>query len=125
LDAALDGRRLVILQSTRLLVLDVASGRRTASWPVRRAFGPDPELANAQGGLAAYVVGAAAHVLRLADGREIVLDTPTATEPTFARFGARGLFYAYNESYARRPGRLVFLARSELEHALDSVAASG
>jgi hypothetical protein len=122
--AALDGPRLVLLQSTRLTVLDLRTGRRTASWPVRRGFGPAPELEDVQGDLAAYVVGVAVHVLRLSDGREIVIDTPSATNPVFARFVPRGLSYSFNESYAKRPGRLVFVTRPELERALASSAAA-
>jgi len=120
LGAALDGPRLLVLQSARLTVLDLRSGRGTASWPVRRGFGPAPELEDARGDLAAYVVGAAVHVLRLSDGREIVIDTPNATEPVFARFVPSGLFYSFNEAYHQRPGRLVFVARPELECALAS-----
>ena len=117
LGAALDGPRLVVLQHSRLTVLDLRRGRRTASWPVRRGFGPAPELEGARGDLAAYVVGAAVHVVRLSDGREIVIDNPNATEPVFARFVPSGLFYSFNESYDRRPGRLVHVARMELERA--------
>jgi hypothetical protein len=84
---------------------------------------PAPELEDAQGDLAAYVVGAAIHVLRFSDGREIVIDTPNATEPVFARFVPGGLFYSFNESYHKRPGRLVFVARPELERVLVSRAA--
>lgn len=123
LGAALDGPRLVVLQSTRLDVVDLSSGRRIAAWPVRRGFGPAPELEGAHGNLAAYIVGTAVHVLRLSDGHEIVIDTPTATEPVFARFVPSGLFYSFNESYAKRPGRLVFVARSQLERVLASRAA--
>ena len=90
---------------------------------MRRGFGPAPELEGVQGDLAAYVVGAAVHVVRLSDGREIVIDTPHATEPVFARFVPSGLFYSFNESYAKRAGRLVFVARPELERALASRAA--
>jgi hypothetical protein len=118
LGAALDGPRLLVLQSTRLTVVDLRSGRRTASWPVRRGFGPVPELEDARGNLAAYVVGPAVHLLRLSDGREIVIDTPNATEPVFARFVLSGLFYSFNKSYEKRPGRLVFVTRSALERAL-------
>jgi len=124
LGAALDGPRLLVLQSTRLTLLDLRSGGRTASWPVRRGFGPAPELEGAQGDFAAYVVGVGIHVLRLSDGREIVIDTPNATEPVFARFVPSGLFYSFNESYDKRPGRLVFVTRSELAHALVSSRAA-
>jgi hypothetical protein len=125
LDAALDGARLVVLQSTRVTVVDLRTSRRAAAWPVRRGFGPAPELEDAQGDLAAYAVGVAVHVLRLSDGREIVIDTPNATEPVFARFVPGGLFYSFNESYDKRPGRLVFVARSQLEHAIVARAAAG
>jgi WD40-like Beta Propeller Repeat len=118
LGAALDGPQLVVLQNTRITVL--RPGRRTATWPARQGFGPPPELEGAKGDLAVYVVGAAVHVLRLSDGREIVIDTPNATEPVLARFVPGGLFYSFNASYAKRPGRLVFVARPELERALDS-----
>jgi len=122
LGAALDGQRLLVLQATRVTVLDLRNGRR-AGWPVRRGFGPAPELEGAQGDLAAYVVGADIHVLRLHDGREIVVDTPHATEPVFARFVPGGLFYSFNAAYEERPGRLVFVTRSQLERALDSKGA--
>jgi TolB protein len=122
LGAALDGPRLVVLQSARLDVVDLDSGRRIASWAVRRGFGPAPELEGAHGNLAAYVIGTAVHVVRVSDGHEIVIDTANATGPVFARFVPSGLFYSFNESYAKRPGRLVFVAHSELEHALASRA---
>jgi Tol biopolymer transport system component len=124
LGAALDGPRLVVLETSRLTVLAVSTGRRMASWPVRRGLGPDPELEGAQGDLAAYVVGVAVRVVRLSDGREFVIDTPRATEPVFARFVPSGLFYAFNESYAKRPGHLLFVPRSELARALASKASA-
>jgi len=118
--AALVGPRLVVLQRRRLVVLDVGTARRLAAWPVQIGFGSGPVLEGAAGDLAVYVVGAAIHVLRLSDGRDVVIDTPSATEPVFARLVPSGLFYAFNEAYAKRPGRLVFVANSELEHALAS-----
>jgi Tol biopolymer transport system component len=118
LGAVLRGPRLLVLQSARLVAIDLMRGRPVATWPVRRGSGPSPELEDAQGELAAYVVGAAVHILRLSDGREIVIDTPNATGPVFARFVPNGLFYSFNESYEKQPGRLVFVARAELERAL-------
>src|SRR5207237_2982137 len=110
--------------SGQITVGHLRSGHRAAAWRVRRGFGPAPVLEDAEGDLVAYVVGIAVHVLRVSDGREMVIDTPNATEPVFARFVPSGLFYSFNESYAKRPGRLVFVARSELERALVSKAAT-
>jgi hypothetical protein len=117
LGAALAGPRLVVLEGRRLIVVDLPSGTRT-SWPVRRGYGPAPELEDVQGNVAAYAVGATVHVLRLSDGHEIVIDTPNATGPVFARFVPAGLFYSYNESYSARPGRLAFATKRQLERAL-------
>src|SRR5207247_1532140 len=110
---AFDGPRLLVLQSARLTAFDLKSGRRTRSWPLRRGFGPTPQLEDAQADLVAYVVGVAVHVLRLTDGRELVIDTPNATAPVFARFVPSGLFYSFDKSYDKRPGRLVFVTHSE------------
>jgi hypothetical protein len=89
---------------------------------VHLGFVSGAEMEDAAGDLALYVVGAAIHVLRLSDGRDVVIDTPNATEPIFARLVPNGLFYAFNVAYAKRPGRLVFVTRSELGRALASKA---
>ena len=122
LDAVLDGPRLVVLQRKQLTVFDLGSGHRRATWPVRLGFNSGAELEDAAGELALYVVGAAIHVLRLSDGRDVVIDTPNATEPVFARLVPNGLFYAFNVAYVKRPGRLAFVTRSELDRALASKA---
>jgi hypothetical protein len=120
LDAALDGPRLVVLQRKQLTVFDLGTGHRRATWPVQLGFASGAELEDAAGDLALYVVGAAIHVLRLSDGRDVVIDTPNATEPVFARLVPDGLFYAFNVAYAKRPGRLAFVTLSELDRALAS-----
>jgi hypothetical protein len=120
LGAVLDGRHLVVLQGARIRVLDTTSGRSIVSRSIRRRWGSAPELADAQGHLVAYVVGVAVHVVRLSDGREIVIDTPNATGPVSARFVPNGLFYSFNASYDAHPGRLVFVTRAELGRALAS-----
>ena len=122
LGAALDGPRLVLLQRRQLAVFDLGSGQRRAMWPVQLGFRSAAELEDVSGGLAVYVVGAAIHVLRLSDGRDVVIRTPNATEPVFARLAPSGLFYAFNVAYAKRPGRLAFAARSALDRALASRA---
>jgi hypothetical protein len=123
LDAALDGPRLVALQADRLTVLALRTGHRLAAWPLHLGFGSNPTLEDAQGDLAVYAVGAAIHVVGLSTGRDMVIDTPNATEPVFAQLVPSGLFYAYNEAYAKRPGLLVFVAKPKLERAITSGAA--
>jgi hypothetical protein len=64
-------------------------------------------------------------VLRLSDGRDVVIHTPDATEPVFARLVPSGLFYAFNVAYARRPGRLVFVTPAPTSIARDEFCARG
>ncbi len=118
LQAALDGNRLVTLGSGNLIVSDLRSGREVASWPT----GPDGgTLEGASGNLAVFVAGAEIHVMRLSDGREIVLDLgPNAAGPALADFWAGGLFYAYNEAYTKHPGRVAVVTPSALERAISA-----
>jgi hypothetical protein len=75
-------------------------------------------LEDAAQGLVAYVaggprpvgaaVGGQIHLLRLADGKDVVLHDGTA-----ARFGAGGLFYAY-QANGLWPGRVRFVPFDQL-----------
>jgi hypothetical protein len=117
LDAALDGPRLVVLQRRHVTSFDLRTGHRLARRPVQLGFRSAPELEDAAGDLVLYVVGADIHVLRLSDGRDVVIHTPDATEPVFASLVPNGLFYAFNVAYAKRPGRVVFVTRADLDRA--------
>ena len=59
-------------------------------------------------------------MLRLSDGREVVLDTPAATVPITAQFVRSGLYYAYNVAYAKTPGRVGFISFEALARAISS-----
>ena len=117
---ALDGGRLLVLERRRLVVVDLATGRRHVWRTALPSNGYGPQLASVRGDLVAYVVGAAVHVMRLSDGHEVVIDTPGATDPVLAQFVGTGLFYAYNEAYAKDPGRVGFLSLAALEHAISA-----
>jgi hypothetical protein len=117
LDAALEGPRLVVLQRRQVTSFDLRTGHRLARRPVELGFRSAAELEDAAADLVLYVVGAAIHLLRLSDGRDLVIRTPDATEPVFARLVPSGLFYAFNVAYAKRPGRLVFVTRADLDRA--------
>jgi dipeptidyl aminopeptidase/acylaminoacyl peptidase len=114
--AAVDGRRLAVLLRGRLVVYD--AGRRRASWPVVRGFGPPPVLEDVEGDLAVYVAGVAIHLVRLTDGRDIVIRIPHEAGPAFAELVPAGLFYAYNVAYSKPPGRVAFVTRADLLRAL-------
>ena len=67
-------------------------------------------LADLQGDLAVYVAGREVHVLRVTDGRDVVVRRP-AVGPVHAQLESTGLFYS--------SGRNVnFVPRSELNRRL-------
>ena len=103
--AKLQGNDLVVMTAYSLDVYDAAAGTRHASWPLRRATGPQPILEDVQDGIAAYVAGVATHLVRLSDGRDITLDLPDAGPPAHAQLEADGLYFSYNQPHSSRPGR--------------------
>lgn len=123
---AFDGPRLVVLEDGRVVVVDLTSGQRVRSWRTAQALAADvgsnsaSELEDVQGRLLAYVVDTRVHVLDLSNGREVVVNTPGATGPAHAAFGSGGLFYSYNEAYAKRPGRVGFVSLAALDHAIST-----
>jgi hypothetical protein len=121
---ALDGGKLVMLEVGRVVVFDVASGRRLHSWRTAQALSDDggsaSQLAGVGGSLLAYVIDARIHVLDLSTGREVVLNTPGATAPVSAAFGRSKLFYAYNEAYSKHPGRVGFIPIPALSRAISA-----
>jgi len=123
--AQLSGSDLVLLVPGELRDYDAATGALVHVWPLPDVpFGgfcglpadqcgtPRLRLEDAAHGLVAYVLDGQIHLLRLADGRDVVLHAGTA-----ARFGTDGLFYAYEwrPPYPSQwPGRLRFVPFSEL-----------
>jgi hypothetical protein len=86
---------------------------------VRRATTP-ARLEDADGQYAVYVAGAAIHVLRLTDGRDVVVDEPTSAAPVHAQLEQSGLYVSYSETYSATPGRVAFVPRTELQRAIEA-----
>jgi hypothetical protein len=111
---AFQGRQLVVLRNGALEVYDVVSG---GDKPVRTIPVPAgklrPMLRDVQSGLAVYVRGTQVHVVRLADGRAVRINTPGATRVD-AEIESAGLFYSYNVQGTVTAGRVAFLPRAEL-----------
>jgi FG-GAP-like repeat/FG-GAP repeat len=121
LDATLAGRLLVVLIPGALRVVDVRSGHLLHRWPLRavplggvcielpyQCPSPELQLAGAAHGLAAYVADGVVHVVRLADGLDVVIARATQVQITSA-----GLFYAYT-GRDPWPGRVRFVPRAQL-----------
>jgi Tol biopolymer transport system component len=87
LDAALDGRRVVVLRSDAIEQLSAITMRRlvrlrmTASWVQR------PTLGGAHAGVAAYVRGTVLHVVRFRDRRDVAIRVPRVVPPYYAAVG--------------------------------------
>ncbi len=116
--ARIAGKRLAVVDRGRLRLLDTVTGATIARLALRRGEGPPPVLSGVQGGLAVYTAGVALHLLRISDGRDVILRTPKIGSGLEARLGPRGLIYVYNAAYSRYSGRLQFVPWHELLRAL-------
>jgi Tol biopolymer transport system component len=97
LDAALDGKRIVVLTSSAIEQYDIASRARTARMPIPRGLGPQPVLAGASGGIAAYVEGAVVHIVRFADRRDAALRIADLAPPVDAALSRGMLTLGYQQ----------------------------
>jgi dipeptidyl aminopeptidase/acylaminoacyl peptidase len=115
--AGLDKRTLVVLARGRLRVYDLISSRLVRTLPLRVTANKTAALEDVRGGLAVYLTGAAIHLLRLSDGRDVALYAPGQGIQLHAKLEKRGLFYAYNEIHAPPGARLVFVPNARLRRA--------
>jgi hypothetical protein len=109
-----------IVGITRSNVLErwTFGGRRVRSYQlVRRATSP-ARVEDADGQYVVYVAGAAVHLFRLSDRRDVVVNEPTSAAPVHAQLEPSGLYVSYSETYSRTAGRVVFFPRAEIERAL-------
>ena len=74
-------------------------------------------LLDMSNGIAVYRVGRMLHALRVSDGREAIVASPSHG-PVFAQLEDSGLFYSYTVPGAERPGRVAFVAFEDLLSAL-------
>ena len=111
--AALDDGRLVVLTRAGIASYRISSGRRQHLWPLAPRSPKQRQLEDAHRNLAVYVEGQEVHVLRLSDGRDVVIDTQPG--PLRAQLDDAGLFYSWLVSSDREhPGRVRFLPYPEL-----------
>jgi hypothetical protein len=79
---------------------------------IRRATSP-ARLEDADGQYVVYVAGAAVHLFRLSDGRDVVVNEPTSAGPVHAQLERSGLYLSYNETYSRMTGRGAWCSSRE------------
>ena len=104
LTARIDEPDLVVLVAGQLRDYDARSGALLHAWPAPSAL----SLEDAAGGLAAYILHAKLHLLRLRDGADALVGTATS-----AQLENTGLFYAYKGAYPY-PGRIRFVPFDQL-----------
>jgi hypothetical protein len=139
-----DANRLVLLESTTsgdpvLEVHDAATGALERSVPLALAapyggLGADPceaewyhcpsdtptlRLESTGRGLVAYTLGRTLRLLRLADGRDVLVGTSLDASSLHAQLDQTGLFYAYDVADSRHPGRVVHLTWQALNQLFD------
>jgi hypothetical protein len=103
------GDDLVVVRGETLEVWDVETGERRAAYPLERGLGPVPVAEAPEQGIATVVIGVAMHLIRLSDGKDIVLDIDNQAGPSHAELEPSGLFYSWNEPHTEKAGRLAFV----------------
>ena len=109
---ALDGSLLVVQRGRSIDVYDVHTGRLVNTWAMAKGV-----LEDAHAGTAVYVTDTSVRLIRLSDGRDVVLSTPTkgfGEGPLHAQIEAAGLFYSYANYKKARPGHVVFVPYRQL-----------
>jgi Tol biopolymer transport system component len=119
--AQLAGSDLVVLVPGALRDYDATTGALLHTWPLPDISSggfcgvplllcgsPRLRLEDAANGLVAYVLDGQIHLMRLGDGRDVILHGGT-----IARFGNGGLFYAYQAS-GTWAGRIRFVPFDQL-----------
>lgn len=91
----------VVVKGGTLDVYDRTTGALLHAWPIASGA----TSVDASNGIAAYVAGAAVHVLDLVTGRDVTVATGTRRQVTGARIDTAGLLYAYD---TRSAGKIVF-----------------
>jgi Tol biopolymer transport system component len=108
-NAELGGRSLAVQRGASVTAYDTVSGAKRQPRSLAANEGLSPYLLDVQDGLVVYLTGGAVHLLRLSDGHDVALDLPGAAPPFDAKLESGGLFVAWNQMYARHPGRLAFV----------------
>jgi hypothetical protein len=96
----LDGDTLVVRKGNSLQSYDVTSGMAGERWPLRG--GKLARLEDVQNGIAVYLVKRTVHLLRLSDGRDVVIRKAQRGK-AFAQLEPAGLFYANGSSVSFIP----------------------
>jgi Tol biopolymer transport system component len=118
LGARVQSGKLIVLTRRAVSVFAERTGRRLAVWrlPQFDAW-PAPQLLDGYRNLVLYR-RAAVYLLRITDGKSVVLRAGAQAPPAWAQIGRVGLFYLYNAPYAQRPGRVRFVPLGRLVGAL-------
>jgi TolB protein len=113
----LAGSRLLVLVGNVLDVRDTENGSLERHWRLADADGP-LSLEGAQGNLVVYTEGIAVHLLRLTDGRDVLLNLPGEEGPAYAALEPDGLYYSYNQRRSTTRGRVGFVSSAALRRLL-------
>jgi hypothetical protein len=116
----LSGNTLVVMRERTLRIYDITTGRRTRSWALETGGDAKPQLLDAEGNFAVYLAGIAIHLVRLTDGRDLALAIENQADGGGADLEPEGLFYAYNESSTKKPGRVAFIAAEDLRQGFNA-----
>lgn len=108
-DIALDRPVLAVAARDQIVAYDVRNGRLAGRWTLRRGR---PRLVDLARGIALLRDGRTIRLLRLRDGREVVVRPRKG--PVNAQLERAGLFYSHVVARSSSKGRIVFVPFDEL-----------
>jgi Tol biopolymer transport system component len=117
------GRRLVLLEGSELVVLDLRTGQTLLRQRVQIGGTSGATLIGVDGTVAGYLAGTAIHVVDLRSGKDVVVGLADATDGLSAVLGASGLFAAYRPARSTVAGRLIFVPSRELSRMVATAVA--
>jgi Tol biopolymer transport system component len=108
--ARLQGDDLVVQTPTAIEVTDASTGQFVRRWLIPAS---NAVLTDLQDGIAVLVAGTDIHLLRLQDGKDAVIHTPSSG-PVLAQLESPGLYYSYTTDDPKYPGRVSFVPNDQL-----------
>jgi hypothetical protein len=116
--------RLIVLRGHKLDAYSLHTGRRIDTHAIDPGGLAPARLLDAEGDFAVYVAGVAIHLVRLTDGKDLALAIADQADTAGADLEPAGLFYAYNQYFTARPGRIAFLSTGHLRRAFDQTSSA-
>jgi hypothetical protein len=119
--ARIDGTHLLVLDGLELRLYDIRTGNLLRTLTLAADIIP-PRLMGASTNYAAYIRGAAIHLIRISDGADLTLHPSHFVGAVVAQLDNAGLIYGYAYAQGRKHGAIGFLSMASIRQLFASHA---